>query len=309
MISIDNLVIRYGDLVAVRGVSLEVPSGAVYGLVGPNGAGKTSLIRALAGLLVPEDGQLSIRGIDVQAHPQGVRRILGYMPDFFGVYDHLTVHEYLEFFGQLYGLQAAWLRDRIGEVLAFTDLTEKVDAEVGGLSRGMKQRLCLARCLVHDPDVLLLDEPASGVDPRGRYELRQLIARLGAAGKTILVSSHILPELADVCDSVAILERGNLVACGPVASISGQAEPVRTLNLRLLAGGAEQLREVLQDFAPLRQVTGRGSEVELRVVDRDEIVADLLERLIAGGVRIGGITEQKTDLEELYLRLTHGELA
>ncbi|MBM3474568.1 MAG: ABC transporter ATP-binding protein [Armatimonadetes bacterium] len=309
MISIDDLVICYGDLVAVRGVSLEVPTGAVYGLVGPNGAGKTSLIRALAGLLVPERGRLSIRGIDVQGNPRAVRRFLGYMPDFFGVYDHLTVHEYLESFGQLYDLHPAWLTDRIRQVLEFTDLTGKVDAEVGGLSRGMKQRLCLARSLLHDPDVLLLDEPASGVDPRGRYELRQLIAQLGAARKTILVSSHILPELADVCNSVAIMERGNLVACGPVASISGQAEPVRILNLRPLGGEVERVREVLHDFAPLRQITERGNEVELQVADRDEVVAELVERLVAGGVRIGSLTEQRTDLEEAYLRLTHGELA
>ena len=309
MIEIRDLTIRYDDLVAVHSVSLDVPAGSVLGLVGPNGAGKTSMIRALAGVLVPDGGELSIDGIDVQEDPTAIHRLIGYMPDFFGVYDYLTAREYVELFGQLHDVPPQRLQDQVAEALSLTNLSEKAEAAVGSLSRGMKQRLCLARCLVHEPDVLLLDEPASGVDPRGRYEVRQLIARLGSMGKTVLVSSHILPELAEVCDSVAILERGRLVASGSVASIAGQIEPLRVLTMRVLGGQAQRARELLQGFEPLRQIEVQGDTLELRLVDDDEAMADLLARLVADGIRIGNMTQRRADLEQLYLQLTQGALA
>ena len=309
MIEIRDLTIRYDDLVAVRSVSLDVPAGSVLGLVGPNGAGKTSMIRALAGVLVPDEGELSINGIDVQEDPTAIHRLIGYMPDFFGVYDYLTAREYVELFGQLHDVPPQRLQDQVAEALSLTNLSEKAEAAVGSLSRGMKQRLCLARCLVHEPDVLLLDEPASGVDPRGRYEVRQLIARLGSMGKTVLVSSHILPELAEVCDSVAILERGRLVASGSVASIAGQIEPLRVLTMRVLGGQAQRARELLQGFEPLRQIEVQGDTLELRLADDDEAMADLLARLVADGIRIGNMTQRRADLEQLYLQLTQGALA
>ena len=309
MIEIRDLTIRYDDLVAVRSVSLDVPAGSVLGLVGPNGAGKTSMIRALAGVLVPDEGELSINGIDVQEDPTAIHRLIGYMPDFFGVYDYLTAREYVELFGQLHDVPPQRLQDQVAEALSLTNLSEKAEAAVGSLSRGMKQRLCLARCLVHEPDALLLDEPASGVDPRGRYEVRQLIARLGSMGKTVLVSSHILPELAEVCDSVAILERGRLVASGSVASIAGQIEPLRVLTMRVLGGQAQRARELLQGFEPLRQIEVQGDTLELRLVDDDEAMADLLARLVADGIRIGNMTQRRADLEQLYLQLTQGALA
>jgi len=309
MIEIRDLTIRYDDLVAVHSVSLDVPAGSVLGLVGPNGAGKTSMIRALAGVLVPDEGELSIDGIDVQQDPTAIHRLIGYMPDFFGVYDYLTAREYVEFFGQLHDVPPQRLPDQVTEALSLTNLSEKAEAAVGSLSRGMKQRLCLARCLVHDPDVLLLDEPASGVDPRGRYEVRQLVARLGSMGKTVLVSSHILPELAEVCDSVAILERGRLVAAGSVASIAGQIEPLRVLTMRILGGQAQRARELLEGFEPLRQVEVQGDTLELRLADDDEAMADLLARLVADGIRIGNMTQSRADLEQLYLQLTQGALA
>ena len=309
MIEIRDLTIRYDDLVAVHSVSLDVPAGSVLGLVGPNGAGKTSMIRALAGVLVPDGGELSIDGIDVQEDPTAIHRLIGYMPDFFGVYDYLTAREYVELFGQLHDVPPQRLQGQVAEALSLTNLSEKAEAAVGSLSRGMKQRLCLARCLVHEPDVLLLDEPASGVDPRGRYEVRQLIARLGSMGKTVLVSSHILPELAEVCDSVAILERGRLVASGSVASIAGQIEPLRVLTMRVLGGQAQRARELLQGFEPLRQIEVQGDTLELRLVDDDEARADLLARLVADGIRIGNMTQRRADLEQLYLQLTQGALA
>jgi ABC-2 type transport system ATP-binding protein len=309
MIEVEDLTIRYDELVAVRSVSLEVEDGSVFGLIGPNGAGKTSMIRALAGLLPPAAGRCSVNDIDVQQDPVAVHRLIGYMPDFFGVYDHLLVREYLEFFGQLYGLPPESLRKRVDEVLSTAELTEKAEAAAGGLSRGMKQRLCLARCLVHDPQVLLLDEPLSGVDPRGRFGLRRLIYRLGEMGKTVLVSSHILPELSDVCDSVGIIEKGDLLACGPVDRIAAELGAARVLRIKIMDGRADKVPEALQGFAALHECVVEGDIVQLRLADQDEAVAETLRILVANGIRIGSITEERTDLEQLFLRLTQGELA
>jgi len=309
VIRIEDLTIQYGELTAVRSVSLTVQAGSVFGLVGPNGAGKTSMMRALVGLLPPADGRCFIGEIDVVEDPLSARRVLGYMPDFFGVYDHLQVWEYLEFFGELYGLRGAHLRQRLEETLQLSDLTEKKSAYIGGLSRGMKQRLCLARTLVHEPQVLILDEPASGVDPRGRWEMRQLLRRLGDLGKTVLVSSHILPELSDLCDSVAIMERGNLLASGAMDSIATTLGANRVLRIEVLNGQAGRVPEVLEGLPALQQAQVQGDAVESQLTDSDEAIADTLERLVQAGLRIGGINQRRTDLETLYLQLTHGELA
>ncbi|MBM3471695.1 MAG: ABC transporter ATP-binding protein [Armatimonadetes bacterium] len=309
MIRVENVTITYDELVAVRDLSLEVGKGSIFGLVGPNGAGKTSLIRALAGLLAPAGGRCLIDGVDVGEDPAAVHRLIGYMPDFYGVYDHLLVREYVRFFGETYGLTDGRLRARTDEVLALTRLTEKADTAVGGLSRGMKQRLCFARCLVHEPKVLLLDEPASGIDPGGRYELRKLIAHLGATGTTVFVSSHILPELADVCDSVGIMERGELRACGSVEEIAALAGAARVATITVLDGQAERARELLAGFEPVGEVTVRDDALEVRLTDSNDAFADMLALLVGQGIRIGGVTEQKSDLEQLYLKLTRGELA
>jgi ABC-2 type transport system ATP-binding protein len=309
MIRIEELTIKYGELTAVRAVTLTVPAGSVFGLVGPNGAGKTSLMRVLAGLLPPAAGRCFIGEIDVLEDPLAAHRVIGYMPDFFGVYDHLQVWEYLEFFGELYGLRGEHLRRRLDETLELSDLTIKKEAYIGGLSRGMKQRLCLARTLVHEPQVLLLDEPASGVDPRGRWEMRQLLRRLGDLGKTIFVSSHILPELSDLCDSIAIMEKGNLLAAGPVESIATELGVHRALKIAVLNGEADRVPQVLEGLQWLQQVQVQGDQVEIQLADSDEAIADTLERLVQSGLRIGGINQRRTDLEQLYLQLTHGELA
>jgi ABC-2 type transport system ATP-binding protein len=266
-------------------------------------------MRVLAGLLPPAAGRCFIGEIDVLEDPLAAHRVIGYMPDFFGVYDHLQVWEYLEFFGELYGLRGEHLRRRLDETLELSDLTIKKEAYIGGLSRGMKQRLCLARTLVHEPQVLLLDEPASGVDPRGRWEMRQLLRRLGDLGKTIFVSSHILPELSDLCDSIAIMEKGNLLAAGPVESIATELGVHRALKIAVLNGEADRVPQVLEGLQWLQQVQVQGDQVEIQLADSDEAIADTLERLVQSGLRIGGINQRRTDLEQLYLQLTHGELA
>jgi len=309
MIRIENLTIKYGELVAVDDVSLQVGKGSVFGLVGPNGAGKTSMIRALAGLLMPAKGRCFIADIDVHENPIQARRLIGYMPDFFGLYDHLTVREYLELFGQLHGLRGKKLRERIDYVIELTELEIKTDQYISGLSRGMRQRLCFARAILHDPPVYLLDEPASGVDPRGRYQIRQTIRKLGDQGKTVFVSSHILPELSDICDSIGIIERGKLVAAGTVESIAEKLGRYRVLSMRILDGLAEKVREALADMPAVASVDVVEEQVEVQVADDDNVVAEVISRLVNAGLRIGAISERRIDLEKLYMELTRGELA
>jgi ABC-2 type transport system ATP-binding protein len=215
----DGLVKRYDGTLAVAGVDLAVNAGEIFGLVGPNGAGKTTTLRILATLLAPSSGTAEIAGMSVTRNPDQVRRVIGFMPDAFGVYDDMKVWEYLDFFARCYGIAPAGRRRVIADLLELVDLSAKRNEYVQTLSRGMQQRLCLAHALVHDPQVLLLDEPASGLDPRARVELRELLRELRAMGKTILISSHILPELEELCTSVAIIDRGQVLAQGRVAEI------------------------------------------------------------------------------------------
>ncbi|MBN2621941.1 MAG: ABC transporter ATP-binding protein, partial [Acidimicrobiales bacterium] len=218
-IRIDHLTKRYGDLYAVRDLSLEIPRGSVFGLIGPNGAGKTTTFSVLATLLRPTSGSVTVAGLDPARHARDVRRRLGYMPDAMGVYDGLRVVEYLEFFAASYNVPRSRWRPTLDALLELVDLGTKRDAMVNSLSRGMKQRLSLARALVHDPEVLVLDEPASGLDPRARVELRNLLVELRSMGKTIVVSSHILAELTEMCTAVGIMEKGRLLASGTPAEI------------------------------------------------------------------------------------------
>src|SRR4028118_1610543 len=233
MIQIKDLTKTYRELTAVRGLNLSIEQGDVFGFIGPNGAGKTTTIKVLATLLEPTTGVAYVDGVDVVRNPLEVRRLIGYMPDFFGVYDDVKVWEYLDFFAAAYKIPANKRKAIIDDVLELTDLTGKREAYVESLSRGMKQRLCLAKTLVHDPKVLLLDEPASGLDPRARIEFRALLKELKAMGKTIIVSSHILPELADFCTSVGIIERGQLIVAGPIDAIMREVIGGRVLEIRV----------------------------------------------------------------------------
>src|SRR5690242_288498 len=243
-----GLVKRYPGTVAVAGLDLAVGDREIFGLVGPNGAGKTTTLRILATLLAPTAGHAEVAGIDVRRSPDAARRVLGFMPDVFGVYDDMKVWEYLDFFARCYGIPGARRRQMIGDLLDLVDLSDKRDAYVQSLSRGMQQRLCLAHTLVHDPQVLLLDEPASGLDPRARVELRELLRELRAIGKTILISSHILPELEELCTSVAIVDRGQVLAQGRVSDIERRLRFGAVLRVRLLLEG-EALEAARQHFA------------------------------------------------------------
>ena len=243
-----GLVKRYPGTLAVAGVDLSIEPGEIFGLVGPNGAGKTTTLRILATLLLPSAGYAEIAGWSVTRNPDQVRRVLGFMPDAFGVYDDMKVWEYLDFFARCYGIAPAARRRMIGDLLELVDLADKRESYVQTLSRGMQQRLCLAHALVHDPAVLLLDEPASGLDPRARVELRELLRELRTLGKTILISSHIRPELEELCTSVAIVDRGQVLAQGRVSDIERRLRFGAVLRVRLLLEG-EALEAARAGFA------------------------------------------------------------
>jgi ABC-2 type transport system ATP-binding protein len=293
----------YGSLVAVEDLNLSLEPGDIFGFIGPNGAGKTTTIRMVATLIQPTSGTATIDGIDVVQHPMEVRPLLGYMPDFFGLYDDIKVWEYLDFFAAAYRLPRAQRPAIIDSVLELTDLTGKRDAYVQTLSRGMQQRLCLAKCLVHDPKVLLLDEPASGLDPRARVEIKALIAELGKMGKTIIVSSHILPELADFCNKIGIIERGKLLISGDVQQITRQLQPHRQITIKVM-GEANGLKLALERFPKVDRVICDGDVAQVEFYgDLDEQV-EMLRMLVAEGHRICSFTETPMNLEDVFMRVT-----
>jgi len=306
MLEVKNLRKEYGGLTAVRGISFTLQPGDIFGFIGSNGAGKTTTIRMISTLLEPTSGTAILNGADVRTDPMAVRRMIGYMPDFFGLYDDVKVWEYLDFFAAIYQVPVRERMQVIDNVLELTDLTVKKQAFVQSLSRGMQQRLCLARCLVHDPQLLLLDEPASGLDPRARAELKELIAELGRMGKIVIVSSHILPELADFCNTVGIIEKGELLVCGPVGQIVQGLHSVRVIRIRF-QGTNGDLKHFVEARPHVQSVELAG-DGELRVeLDADEDAQiELLKAIILANFRIVGFREEEADLEDVFLKLTTG---
>jgi len=305
-----GLVKRYGKLTAVNDLWVQVPRGAIYGFVGPNGAGKTTTMRILATLIPPTAGDAFIDGYSVTKHPREVRRRIGYMPDFFGVYDDMKVWEYLDFFAACYEIPA---RDRpalIDDLLALVDLTHRRDDMVEKLSRGMKQRLSLARTLAHDPQVLILDEPASGLDPRARIEVRELLVEMAQMGKTIFFSSHILADVAEICTHLGIIEAGSLVAQGTVEEIRRQLLPVREITITLL-DRVEEAKEVLARIGgvgQVRELTAEAGRKRLRVdfSGDDLALSELLQALAQRGLPVVSFSEEMRDLESVFMRATRG---
>lgn len=308
MIEIHNLTKRYRDLTAVKDLNLAIEKGDVFGFIGPNGAGKTTTIKILATLLEPTTGQAFVDGIDVVRNPLEVRRVIGYMPDFFGVYDDVKVWEYLDFFAAAYKIPANKRKSIIDDVLELTDLTGKREAYVESLSRGMKQRLCLAKTLVHDPKVLLLDEPASGLDPRARIEFRALLKELQAMGKTIFVSSHILPELADFCNVVGIMERGQLIVAGKVNDIVRKLEGGMVLDVRLTgdAANGDKAVELLEGFPNVREARAEGTHLTIGFTGMHDDLPELLTHLVNSGLPIATFTQRAADLEDVFMKVTKG---
>ncbi len=305
MIRIQHLHKEYKGLNAVKDLSLDLDAGDIFGFIGPNGAGKTTTIKMLATLLKPTSGKAEIDGIDVVENPEAVRGRIGYMPAFFGIYDDMRVWEYLDFFAGAYRLPRPQRPRIIDDVLNLTDLGGKKDSYVEELSTGMKQRLCLAKTLIHDPKVLLLDEPASGLDPRARIEIKELFKELKAMGKTIIISSHILPELADFCNKVGIIERGEMLVSGNVQDIMAQVTGGRTLEIRLLDGWA-QAAEMLHDAPGVRAVRQMETSLQIDFAGDPAMQAELNTRLVGSGLRVLSFAEQETDLEDIFMKVTKG---
>jgi ABC-2 type transport system ATP-binding protein len=306
-----GLVKRYNGTIAVAGVDLSIPEGEIFGLVGPNGAGKTTMLRMLATLLAPTSGDAEVAGESVRRNPQAVRRVLGYMPDAFGVYDDMKVWEYLDFFGRCYGLGAAQRKRMIGDLLELVDLAGKRDAYVQSLSRGMQQRLCLAHALVHDPKVLLLDEPASGLDPRARVELRELLRELRAIGKTILISSHILPELEELCTSVAIVDHGRVLAAGTINEIGQKLRVGEVLRIRVLGDEADvqTARAWFEGREDVASASIDAGQIEIGFRGDEAGAAALLAAAVRAKIRVASYSPAATDLQELFLQVTDRDTA
>ena len=305
IISTDNLTKKYGDLYAVQAIKLELDAGDLFGFIGPNGAGKTTTMRILATLLNPSWGEAYVDGHSIYNAPKEIRRIVGYMPDFFGVYDDMKVIEYLEFFAAAYRIRGPARRQRCDEMLEIVDLDFKRDALANTLSRGQTQRLGLARVMLHDPQVLLLDEPLSGLDPRARIEMRNLLRRLGELGKTIIVSSHILPELADVCNKIGIIDRGVMNVCAEVKEVMKQVRRQAVLLIDV-AGDPAAAAAVLEPHADVDRVETREDRLVVTLKSGVDDYTGLPNLLMEAGCRLRSFREEELSLEAAFMALTKG---
>jgi ABC-2 type transport system ATP-binding protein len=311
IIEIQGLTKKYNGLTAVNDLNLTIQEGEVFGFIGPNGAGKTTTMRILTTLLKPTEGKAWVAGHSVTDDPRAVRRAIGYMPDFFGVYDDMKVWEYLDFFAACYDIPPATRAGMIDDLLALVDLGHKKEEQVEALSRGMKQRLCLARTLAHDPQVLILDEPASGLDPRARIEIRELLRELKNMGKTIFFSSHILSEVADICTTIGIIEAGQLVASGDMAEMKKQLRAHRLIQVQVL-GEITPLQEFLLRHPAVSTINDH-SEVDIPAnavrfdfTGDDETLSQLLADIFASGIRVTTFSEETGDLEDVFMQVTKG---
>ena len=345
MLNIENLTKRYGKFVAVDNLNLHIDKGEIFGFVGPNGAGKTTTMKIVCGLLDATSGSVMVDGVDALKSPDDIKRKVGYVPDFFGVYDNLKTMEYMEFFGSMYGMN----RDDVDEIadglLELVNLSDKKDVFVDTLSRGMKQRLCVARALIHNPDLLVLDEPNSGLDPRARFEMKEVLKNLGAMGKTIIISSHILPELSEMCTSIGIMDRGHLVTAGRVDQVMNHAGGNTRIHIRIAdMNNFEDAKKELDDDnktsaedvvfdANIEDTSKDVEEADAKTEDiyrilmeqpnvtkvnftQDEVLvsfsgdeagsAKLLKHLIEEGINVSGFYKDKEDLESLFLEITGG---
>ncbi|MCU0959615.1 MAG: ABC transporter ATP-binding protein [Pirellulaceae bacterium] len=305
MIRTHDLTKKYGDLYAIRTIELDLREGDLFGFIGPNGAGKTTTMRIIATLLNPTWGEAYVCGHSIYTQPKEIRRLVGYMPDFFGVYDDMRVIEYLEFFAAAYRIRGAARRRVCDEKLQIVDLDFKRDAYANTLSRGQTQRLGLARVLLHDPQVLLLDEPLSGLDPRARIEMRNLLRRLGEMGKTIIVSSHILPELADICNKIGIIDRGVMTVNALVADVIRQVRQRVELHIEV-AADREGAARLLKTSPLVEQVQSDPQRLNLTLHEGVEDYSDLSTLLVQHGYKLTKFAEKEVNLESAFMALTKG---
>jgi ABC-2 type transport system ATP-binding protein len=307
MLQLDGLVRHFDGVHAVDDVSFSVERGQVLGFIGPNGAGKTTTMRILATLDMPQRGDARIGGYSVVDDPEKVRRITGFMPDYAGVYANTTVTEYLDFFARAYDLRGGARRQAVANIIAFLGIGELEDRNVESLSKGLKQRVALGRALIHDPQVLILDEPAANLDPRARIEFRTLIRELAADGKTVLLSSHILTELAEICDVVAVIEKGRILATGTVEAILQGVRQRRSLSVRL-AGSNEGVERFLLEQPGVLNVHEAGGRVQFELAGGDQEQVALVSRLMAAGFPVLEFTAHSAGLEDLFIEITQGRV-
>jgi ABC-2 type transport system ATP-binding protein len=304
---------KYGKLVALKRLTLSVDRGQILGFIGPNGAGKTTTIKILVGLARPTSGSATVAGVDCAAEPRKLKRLVGYMPDAFGSYDNMRVSEYLDFFGAAFDIARRQRTRRIDEVLETAGAAAFKDLYVESLSHGMKQRVAIARTLLHDPEVLILDEPTNGLDPQARIEMRQVLLDLAERGKTLLVTSHVLPELSRICHRVAIITRGRLRACGTLAEVTRQLSPLREMEVLLTRADVigRAMEVVRKHLEPGAEVTSSPAEalVRFRTARREEDLAGLLVALLSAGLSVTQFREVQTDLEEAFLTVARSDAA
>ncbi len=306
MLHINKLTKKYGSFTAVSHLSLHIPEGDLFGFVGPNGAGKTTTIRMVCGLLRATSGTVKIGNVKGAVGSREMKRMIGYVPDFFGVYDNLKMREYMDMYGSMYGMYARDIARLTEDLLELVNLSDKKEVYVDTLSRGMKQRLCVARALLHNPKLLLLDEPSSGLDPRARVEMKELLKNLHSMGKTILISSHILSELSEMCTSIGIMNHGQLITSGRIEEIMAQLSGGNRIHIQI-ASGMETAVRILQEHAGVVLESVRENEVIVTSSSTDEEISALIGALIQNEVILTGFYREEGNLESLFMQLTGGD--
>lgn len=316
MLQIENLTKNYGKFQALDHLNLHIEKGEIFGFVGPNGAGKTTTMRIVCGLLKATSGSVHVDGVDAISNPEDIKRKVGYVPDFFGVYDNLQVMEYMEFYGSMYGMEKEEVDEISRGLLELVNLADKENVFVDTLSRGMKQRLCVARALIHNPDLLVLDEPNSGLDPRARFEMKEVLKNLGSMGKTIIISSHILPELSEMCSSIGIMERGKLIVSGKVDEIMQKSRGIQPIKMRAFAPEyTDRTKEhdyismVLREQPLVSKVNFTEDEILVSFGGDEKEAAQLLKTLFERNILVSSFHREKEDLESLFLEITGGAVS
>ena len=303
MLVIKNLEKSYGKFKALNGLNLEIKKGEIFGFIGPNGAGKSTTMKIISGLLSPDSGEVYVDGIDAIKNNKALKDKIGYMPDFFGVYDNLKAIEYLEFYASIYGIVGKEARDLGMDLLELVNLQDKWDSNVDGLSRGMKQRLCLARCLVHNPELLILDEPASGMDPRARFEMKGILKNLKDMGKTIIVSSHILPELGEICTNIGIVKNGAVVCHGTVDEIMMRAAGTSPFIITVM-DNTEKAIEVLREIPEVNEISVDGNKITANIAGGDKEGKDVLKALVLKDIPVIAYSRAVGNLEDVFIQIT-----
>ncbi len=303
MVKIENLYKHYGKFVALNHLDLSIEKGELFGFVGPNGAGKTTTMRIISGLLKADGGSVHIDGVDEIKDNQNLKRKIGYMPDFFGVYDNLKAIEYMEFYASVYGITGEKAKSMCLELMDLVNLSDKADFYVDGLSRGMKQRLCLARSLVHNPELLILDEPASGLDPRARFEMKGILKNLHDMGKTIIISSHILSELAEMCTTIGIIDKGRMVSKGTVEEIMQKLNTSNPLKIHVV-NNIETAVRIIKETPQVENLSIDGLDITISFDGSEEEEAELLKMLVSNDVPVSSYMRETGNLEEVFMMVT-----